>query len=232
VALSDPAAVRVYYARLVELTGGARQGGKTSLSRYLAPLFQLARERSGSPRDGRRAIAENRAATLALAMYFGHWRVERLIGQVRTGALAGHRPRTAGVGLAGRRDLMQHFLISATLEFAAGSGMAFAAGEFKELLDSGRGGSGFSFADLAADRAGIRFAQAAAGSGRDALKLQDLLAGGARENAFFPSLSGLPEWLNEGAFERRFGSVGSPAYLKLVEEIDRRIASRPAYRGG
>ena len=41
---------------------------------------------------------------------------------------------------------------------ASSGGAAFSAGEYKELLDSNPYGSGFSFDDLAADRAGIRFA--------------------------------------------------------------------------
>jgi hypothetical protein len=230
-ALSDPALVRLYYAKLVVLAGRMGQSRSVSLNHYMAPLFQLARDRSGTPRDGQRAAEENRAATLALAMYFGHWRVEQLIGEVRTGVLANLTPRTGGVSLAGRRDLMQHFLISATLEIAAGKGVAFAAGEFKELLDAGHGGSGFSFVDLAADRAGIRFAQIATDASGGATRMQDLLATAKSEGAYFPSIAGLPEWLSEKAFEKKFGGVGGDAYLKLVREIDRRIAGRPAYAG-
>ena len=60
--------------------------------------------------------------------------------------------------LAGRRDLLQQFIVSAGLRVLAENGVPMAIGEFKELLDSRSGGSGFSFVDLAADRAGLRFA--------------------------------------------------------------------------
>ena len=53
--------------------------------------------------------------------------------------------------------------MSAGIKLIADSGISFAAGEFKELLDALSGGSGFSFADLAADRAGTHFAKMAVG---------------------------------------------------------------------
>ena len=48
--------------------------------------------------------------------------------------------------------------MSAALTVAAGPQAAESAGILKEMLDS-RGGSGFSFADLSADFAGIAFAR-------------------------------------------------------------------------
>ena len=54
--------------------------------------------------------------------------------------------------------MRQHSIVSAVLKMAADFGMAFMIGEFKELLDFYKGGSGFSFTDVAADLARIRFA--------------------------------------------------------------------------
>src|SRR5262249_40587622 len=51
----------------------------------------------------------------------------------------------------GRHDLAQHFWVSAALTALWGAKQAEAAGVLKEWLDSAEGGSGFSFADLAAD---------------------------------------------------------------------------------
>ena len=59
--------------------------------------------------------------------------------------------------MLGRRDLAQHFVLSAFLAANSGTQAAEAAGLAKEVVDA-QGPSGFSFTDIAADRAGIRFA--------------------------------------------------------------------------
>ncbi len=58
----------------------------------------------------------------------------------------------------GRNDTAKHFFVSALLTAATTAQEAEQLGVAKEVLDA-QGGSGFSFADLAADRAGIRFAE-------------------------------------------------------------------------
>ena len=166
-------------------------------------------------------MSENRAAILAMAMYFGNARLfEAMIGRVRTGALAGVGSRQGAAKLAGRNDLMLHFIISAGLKVASMSGISYTIGEVKELLDAARGGSGFSFADLAADRAGVRFAEVAVNSESAALD----------EAAFFPDIVGLPEGLDERRFEATYGGLEGAAYTAMVREIDARIARCPAYR--
>ena len=57
--------------------------------------------------------------------------------------------------MRGRHDLAQHVGVSAALTALSGPRAAEAAGLLKELLDSGEGGSVFSFADLAADLADL-----------------------------------------------------------------------------
>jgi hypothetical protein len=112
-------------------------------------------------------------------------------------------------------------VISAGLEAAADSAVASAIGEFKELIDTDRGGSGFSFDDLAADRAGIRFARAFLDA--TATERERLLALLTEERAILPSLQGLPTGLSQSAFRRRFGDVDAGSYKAMVAEIDRRI---------
>lgn len=218
----DPQAVRLYHARLKETD---HPGEKVSLATYMAPLFRLAKERSadGDP------VAENRAALLALAIHLGDHRFAHLVGAADSYPKKG---RGVGVVLAGRRDLRLHFVISAGLKLVAEQGAGFAVGEMKELLDSGQGGSGFSFVDLAADRAGVRFAEAATSDPEGARRIQRLLASGAREDLFFPAVADLPENLSQREFEERFGSVGSPAYDLMVREIDARLSRCPAYVSG
>ena len=70
--------------------------------------------------------------------------------------------RLASLGaptMHGRRDLAQHFAVSAALAVLVGPQAAEQVGVAKEISDS-RGGSGFSFSDLLADIAGIEFASA------------------------------------------------------------------------
>ncbi len=223
--LGDPSRIRIYYAKLDELEKKLRSGGTVSISRFVSPLMRLAQKRGGN------AAEENQAALLALVIYFGDARFERLTGPVRTGALKGHRRKIKTVQLGGRGDLLLHFTISVGLQLVSEHGVAMAIGEFKELLDSAGGGSGFSFVDLAADRAGLRFAEIATDRNGGARRLQKILAKSTSERIFFPEFKNLPEGLSEKAFERQFGGVGDGRYMSVVREIDRRISEAPAYRG-
>jgi hypothetical protein len=108
-------------------------------------------------------LVENRAVSWALAIYLSYGAMETLVGDLVSGQRALVRP-TSRVTLGARWDLMAHFIYSAGITLATQQGIGIAAVEFKELLDSGKSGSGFSFADLAADRAGVRFVDVATGS--------------------------------------------------------------------
>lgn len=127
----------------------------------------------------------------------------------------------AGTTLAGRDDLRKHFLISAAL-YASNSGQsAFGMGELKELLDSNTGGSGFSFDDIAADLAGVRFAETFLAAPPEAWSA--MLARIGSEADIMPSIDGLPSGLSESAFRARFRDVDSPEYAAMVAEIARRV---------
>jgi hypothetical protein len=223
----DSLMVGHYYGRLLE-TGRNFQGvPPPSLAACLGPLFRLARERSatGDP------VRENSAALLALAIYLGDPRFDKLAGLNLKPELLGRSAYKKPVQLAGRQDLRLHFVISAGLKLLTDQGISTAIGEFKELLDAGRGGSGFSFVDLAADRAGIRFAEAAADPNGGARRLQELLAGNPSEQLFFPPVADLPENIPRDQFEQRYGGVDGAKYNDLVREIDRLIDQCPAYFG-
>jgi hypothetical protein len=220
--LGDPLTVRVYYIKLMESSG--EHSTSMSLADFIHPLFRLAKERSrdADPAD------ENQAAILALAMYLGDSGFGRLIGPVLTDEMKRHK-RPGKVTLAGREDLRLHFVISAGLKVVADSGLSSAAGEFKELLDAAGGGSGFSFADLAADIAGIRLAEVATGRSGQAARLQRLLSENAGEDLFFPDVRGLPENLQEKEFDRRYGNVESKEYRAFVNRIEEAVSRLPAY---
>jgi len=98
-----------------------------------------------------------------------------------------------------------------------------AAGVVKEQVDALARGTGFSFGDLAADRAGIRLSQVATGSDRSARAIQQRLAVGFAVDDFFPQVGGLPPDLTEAEFRRGFERAGSPAYRAMVAEIDARL---------
>lgn len=207
-----------YYGLLVGM-GGTRDGSPRSLGAYLIPLMADAAQRSVYTS----AVTENRAAIWALVIYFSNGAFETLVGKL----VSGQRPLVRspyGVVLASRQDLMAHFLYSAGITLATQQGIGIAAGEFKELLDSGNGGSGFSFADLAADRAGIDFVNAATASEESAQQLQRRIIESNGEADFFPDITGLEEGLSEEQFREQYGSVESKRYRQQVERIDRRIA--------
>ena len=170
-------------------------------------------------------IARNRAVILVLAAYVNG---KGLPDRGVTGAPA-NRPRRDAVLLQGRRDLAQHFMTSAALAAKGGGMLSNLVGLLKEASDAKRG-SGYSFADLAANRAGIRFAQLATGNQTDARALRMFARRGMRENDFMPPIDGLPEGLAERNFKADFGDAQSTAYRRMITLIDGRIDARPLFR--
>lgn len=119
----------------------------------------------------------------------------------------------------GREDLLMHFCVSAALTAALNEQLAESAGVLKELRDAQDGGSGFSFADLSADLAGIELAN----------KLQDdptalaKLAEAFPIADYWPAIDGLPEKLTTSEFVTQFGSPSDERFQKLRAEIEDRI---------
>lgn len=218
---ADRERLLAYTGSIAAASRGSLFGGKTSLADLLGPVFAAARDRTGATGD---AAAENRAAILALMLYVQGVDVQRLLGEPADESL---QPAPRTLTLQARSDFAQHFLISAGVAAAGGSRLADAVGLFKEIDDS-RGGSGFSFTDLAADRAGVRFAETATGPGAE--KVQNLLADGAAESVFMPEARDLPEFMPEAEFKRRFGGVGAPEYQRVADEIEERIAALEIHR--
>ncbi len=96
------------------------------------------------------------------------------------------------------------------------------------MLDTQGGGSGFSFADLAADRAGIRFAELALDE-NGALRLQKMSADLRQEKTFFPSIAELPEGIPQQVFDDR-GGIESNYYKQYLTIIDQRIDGLTLFR--
>ncbi|MCV2361582.1 hypothetical protein LNV08_21675 [Paucibacter sp. TC2R-5] len=202
-----------YQAHLAAWVQTLPAGQPVSLASLMPPMFVLAQQRSAGL--SAQAAAENRAAILTLALYATgeSW------ARVMPAAQAWPRPLPLQVTLNGRDDFAMHFLVSAALAVEGGGPLADAIGVYKELSDS-RGGSGFSFNDIAADRAGTRFGLL---SEQSPEKLQSLLSGGLPESAFMPVVSDLPEFLSEGEFLQRYGGVDGRAYKQMIKEIEARL---------
>ena len=190
-------------------------------------VFALARERSAE----RDPVIENRAGIFALGVLLGHHRVQEFLGWVlpdRDNGAA--RLILRRVTLRERSDWTKHFCVSAALTLLSDDVVSDAVGLLKEELDADIGGSGFSFADLLADRAGTTFAARATQDTRTAREMQDRIARGFRVEEFFPPAADLPEGITDAELQSRYGGVGGKAYLRLIGEIEQRIAACAAYR--
>jgi hypothetical protein len=217
---AERARLRHYHDRLARLWG-APPRGPTSMPDMLGPLLALAAERS----NGASAVEETRAAILMAALASVGKQADILIPDAKTWPQLARRT----VLLDGRDDFAKHFLVSAAIAAYAGTVVADAVGLYKEVEDS-RGGSGFSFNDIAADRAGTRFGELATASEASARALQARMAAGLSDRDVIPETRDLPEFLPEAEFVRRFGGIGAPAYREMIDEIERRVAALPLYR--
>ena len=218
---ADAQHLRAYVERLSHVMAKTPPQ-EVSLATLMAPLFTLARERSAAGTAAGEAARENRAALIVLTFYVNGRNLAALTPEARDWP----KPLPRTVTLAGREDFPKHFLVSATLAAESGGALADAVGLFKEV-DDARGGSGFSFNDIAADRAGTRFGELAV---RSPERLQAALAAGPKEADFMPDVRDLPEFMPDAEFKRRFGGVGAPAYKKMMSDIEARVAARPLYR--
>jgi hypothetical protein len=121
--------------------------------------------------------------------------------------------------LLDRRDLAQHFFLSGYLAAVVGSAAAESAGIAKELADA-KSGSGFSYADLAADLAGIAFAERLL---RHEVSLQEL-AQRFETASFMPGVEGLPEGLRWNELEPQLTGDGADSFASYRRTIRDRLA--------
>ncbi|WP_228719965.1 hypothetical protein [Methylococcus geothermalis] len=203
--------VRSYHDRLATALSESNTRHFVRLGILMRPLFSLAEQRS----EAADPAAENRAVILLLAAYVN--------GYDLMSAAGGDAPRLPerSVLLQGRQDLGRHFMTSAAFALAGQRTLADAIGLAKELNDT-HSGSGFSFTDLAADRAGTVFGKRAA-QPRYARRIQGILAAGTDDAVFMPNVGDLPERLRGAEFFERFRDVYSPEFERLKQLIDERI---------
>ena len=215
---ADQERMRAYNDRFVSVARDLIPG--VGLDRLLGPLLELASERSAGGDPG----AENLSALLVLEAYVNGRNLGTLVPEAREWPSA----RRTAPTIQGRTDLSQHFMISAVLAATGGGVLADVVGLYKEIDDS-RGGSGFSFTDLAADRAGTRFGELCVGSTESAQAVHRAARLGLDNADLMPQALDLPEQMSEAEFGRRYGGTDDPCYRQLADEIERRIGALPLY---
>ncbi len=219
-ALADSLARAAFRAARQEVEGGTPPG---ECARGLLVALGVSLDPSG-------LLRKNPAARL-------------LIGTLETPEEERARSRALGApSLRGRLDSLQHFAVSAALAAVVGKEAAWAVGLDKETVDAAekdRGrGSGFSFADLAADRSGLAFATLVLGEAATREKLVallDRLASGFRGADFAPDFRRLAEDPAEGLgwreFSERFGSILDPRFLERIRALGEEVEKCPGLKG-
>lgn len=167
-------------------------------------------------------VEQNRATFVAIAMYTVEPSAGRMAGDasLRVRKCKSNRvpPR-----FATRDDLPKHWSLSAALAVAFGDDFGKAMGEWKELADSRPDGSGFSFVDLSADRAGLAAARAAIDPARADAVTTRLRS--ASQNDLLPLRAlALSEGLSEAEFVRTYKAIDSAEFAAAKARIDRVIA--------
>ena len=196
-----------------------------------AAVTQLAFSYAEKNSSGHDPVFANRAAILALGVILGEERIAKVARRaVEPGNKRKRSALRSRVKVHGRRDLSQHFWVSAALTALSDASRAQAVGITKELNDATPGGSGFSFVDMLANQAGIRLAVIATQDSDNARYIQFRLAEGVMWSDLFPAIDGLPEKLTREQFESEYGGVGGPRSRALTTEMERRIAALPLYQ--
>ena len=204
----------VYQNKLAEIVRRHDPDWRLSLADLLQPLFSLALMHSTLET----AIEENRIVINTVNNYVNTKKTEDAVIKPYYPAF-----------LYKRNDLAQHFIGAAAITASVSSQIAQVLGEEKELIDA-QGGSGFSFIDLSADKAGTRFGELAIASPFSARKLQQDMAAIKDYTDFMPDPTNLPENMNEFEFKKRYGSIDSDRYRKITKQIDEMIAQTPIYK--
>lgn len=182
-----------------------------SINDILQPLFLLAEKRSknGNPVD------ENRFAILVADQYINHSR------HLKNDYLPAYAYK--------RQDIAQHFIGAAALSISSNPNLAQMLSTEKEINDAKKR-SGFSFVDLAADKAGIRFGSFATTSAKTARLLQKRMGRSLHYSEFIPTIKDLPENLSAADFKKDYQSIYSPKYQFVLQKIDQRISHSAIYQ--
>jgi uncharacterized protein YfiM (DUF2279 family) len=209
-----------YQQQIIKIIDQHDPKWRLSLAELLQPLFKLAYQRSTK----KNAISENRAVFIAVSTYVNKREIQAYLPINISPATNQQYPAS----LYRRTDLAKHFMISAVLAATGVEILAHVIGQEKELNDA-KQGSGFSFIDLAGDRAGLRFGKRAVKSPKKARQFQKRMANIKDYRDFMPDFSDLPENMSEAAFKQEFESIYSAKYQKILKNIDNRISVLEIY---
>lgn len=218
--ITQPETLEFYHQQINLIVQHHNPEQRLSLASLLQPLFKLAWQRS-TPAT---AISDNIAIIYAICAYVNRNEIPFYLPITQPLTQIHSYP----VYLYKRTDQAKHFMLSAALTVSGGPHLADLLGQEKELRDA-FSSSGFSFIDLAADRAGMKFSERATASAKDAKELQAIMAGITDYHSFMPVTQDLPEKLNNAQFTQQFDSITSPAYRQLLQKIDNRIEALPIY---
>ncbi|MCK9608068.1 MAG: hypothetical protein M0R33_16620 [Methylomonas sp.] len=211
--------LHLYQQQINDIVSQHDPAWRLSLMDLMQPLFLSAYLRSNEDT----AIRENRAVIIAVGGYIYKYDLRRYLplGLVYS--------KEYSVFAYKRIDIPQHFIASALLAAVDSPLLGERLGEDKELADAKKG-SGFSFIDLTADRAGTRFGRQAISSPKQARELQHLMSQAKDYTSIIPDIQGLPEHMDEPAFKARFSDTDSVLYRNMIAEIDDRINALPLYQ--
>ena len=217
----DNEVLAIYQQKLLEVIAVHDRSWRLSLAELLKQLFQLAYERSSLVN----AIEENRNVIFIVNSYVNNHDISNYSSQL----LPPSPKQKLPVYLYKRIDMAKHFMGSAAIT-ASGSGfLANMLGLDKEIRDSQDGGSGFSFIDLAADRAGMYFGDIATSSPENARKIQKAMSGIKDYTAFMPDVRDLPENIEIKELLKQYQSFDSETSQRVLKLIDDRIAASSVY---
>lgn len=202
---------------------GKRLSGDDLASELIRVAARTAADNGVDPQDFLLSLGLAFDHTGALGI---HPRVSERVASLDTPEAAARRANVLGKPTArGREDTLKHFTVMAALVSEISAAEASALGFAKEAIDA-QGGTGFSFADIAANRAGIRFAERVM---RGATP-PTWIAENFTINDFVPDLDGLPEALQSNAMIEQYGGRGDERFEAVIAEIDRRLDALPPYR--
>ena len=198
--------IDIYYAHL------SLQPQTGPLVNILASLFELAKTRSLS---SGKPIIENKAALLALSKRYGG---DQLVAMLQTGGFNAFERVPKPYSIYKRRDLAQHYVLSAGLALIANEQVAALIGIDKEMSDL-LGGRTISAWDLLADRAGARLAENATRSIGSAKRTQEALSRARVDRHIMPDLA--------ADFSFSDDRFGASELAELTELVDLYIESHP-----
>lgn len=167
--------------------------------------------------------SKNRIAILALGGVLGDDRIQDLT-QVK---LADAQAKTVEkirrqAKFEDRSDLSRHFFASAALAVLLGPEVTWTVGVSKELADAKPQGTGFSFVDLLANRAGIEFSQRALDPGQEPEAFREWCIRSLTAEAIFPNISDLPEGIHLPEFDADYGGVSGEETRRITSIIAER----------